>query len=728
MDLIKFHWNRLLLLILAASSCFATDDEVSRYYEDHGLTQLIRELTLQATRCAYRNDARSEITIICGQAHLRKSDFIDPEYTYRLRNSSGKTIHPATSFWANTDKKRTQASALRAGTVPVINAFKFIQISEYDSNRDILNVDGIDESLSQSGEAAHNLVSFLLSEAPLNEDKHLEQYVLNPNTYGSFSKSTVFSKLSRAGQNYLLSHIENATFDLYWIRKLLETDFDPAMMDARQFLAFIDTICLKIQDHPILPPAFLPDETNKRTRLIAFREFLKLQSIRHHMSTPGRKIIAEIHQRLGFPGLTNLIQEKIDSSIYILGKALAQQSDLKAISNRLLQSNIPACFLELAAKHVLLRHPQVHNVLDMIGLNLAKHPIPLIQSPNLHKKLTFVGSIEPIGDGVSPDKMDFFCGKQYPWLSLILPILIKLGYTFEVLDWQDPTIDWSKRRCIFIGPVWGYSKHGDAFNRWLEQRRIEGIKLVNPLSFLRWNAEKTYLSDLQTAGIPVVPTYITKNESLQDLLKIAKSKWDTTDVIFKGVIGAGGFDYLHHTDPEITTSHLKKLMLENNGIVMQPFCPEVSQTGEVSFVFIGNFLSHMYLKVCKKGEERVQVFYGGRSFHFTDKYGNNPPKRVKGDILQFKNKASIKASDLEKTEQQAYYLWSLITDYMTKNDIPPPPVCRLDCISIKNILHVMEIEGLDPYLEFKEASQYVDLKILVPRYTNELLRQYTLNG
>jgi hypothetical protein len=245
---------------------------------------------------------------------------------------------------------------------------------------------------------------------------------------------------------------------------------------------------------------------------------------------------------------------------------------------------------------------------------------------------------------------------------------------------------------------------------------------------LRWNAKKTYLLDLQSEGIPVVPTYIAKEESLEELLEIAQEKWQTTDVIFKGVIGAGGFDYLHHKDSNATSAHLDELRQHNNGIVMQPFCPEVSLIGEFSFVFIGNSLSHMYIKVCKKGEERVQVFYGGRSFHFTDKYGNNPPKAAKKTICQFKKAFSLEESYFQEIEQQTYSLWTKITDYMIRQGINIPPVCRLDCVWIKNQLKVMEIEGLDPYLEFKEASQYMDQRLLLTRYTNELLRQHTLNG
>ena len=40
----------------------------------------------------------------------------------------------------------------------------------------------------------------------------------------------------------------------------------------------------------------------------------------------------------------------------------------------------------------------------------------------------------------------------------------------------------------------------------------------------------------------------------------------------------------------------------------------------------------------------------------------------------------------------------------------------------------MEIEGLDPYLEFKEAEQQYQAGLLISNYVNELLRQYSIYG
>ena len=40
----------------------------------------------------------------------------------------------------------------------------------------------------------------------------------------------------------------------------------------------------------------------------------------------------------------------------------------------------------------------------------------------------------------------------------------------------------------------------------------------------------------------------------------------------------------------------------------------------------------------------------------------------------------------------------------------------------------MEIEGLDAYMEFKEAEQRIGAGVLINRYVDELLRQYSING
>lgn len=359
----------------------------------------------------------------------------------------------------------------------------------------------------------------------------------------------------------------------------------------------------------------------------------------------------------------------------------------------------------------------------------------MINSPTLlphNLVISFVASPEPCGDGIHPETFDYFMGKQYPWLSLIIPELRKRGYPVEVLNWQDSRIQWEKRSCLFIGPVWGYSKKQAKFHAWLTTIQSYNIPLINSMDFMTWNFKKTYLDDLQTAGISVIPTLIVPKEStlpLEEILIQAYEKFDTTDIILKGVVGAGGFDYLHYNadQHEKASEHLETLKAHHRGAVIQPFWKEISEKGELSFVLFGNALSHCYLKVCAPFQELVQVFYGGKSFHLSKEDLSCHSEEFFKKLQEFHPDLKITLEELCLAHGQIYDLFVSLKEFFSKMGISMPPIVRLDCIIKNKQLYIMEIEGIDPYLEMKEASCHDLTKEIINWYTNELLRQVSMH-
>ena len=60
--------------------------------------------------------------------------------------------------------------------------------------------------------------------------------------------------------------------------------------------------------------------------------------------------------------------------------------------------------------------------------------------------------------------------------------------------------------------VWNYQKYPDEFAEWMDKVNANS-QLINPISILKWSAHKSYLKDLESAGIPVMPTvWIRKGE------------------------------------------------------------------------------------------------------------------------------------------------------------------------------------------------------------------------
>ena len=60
--------------------------------------------------------------------------------------------------------------------------------------------------------------------------------------------------------------------------------------------------------------------------------------------------------------------------------------------------------------------------------------------------------------------------------------------------------------------VWNYQKYPEEFAGWMDKVNAVSL-LINPISICRWSSHKSYLRDLEAAGIPVFPTlWIKKGE------------------------------------------------------------------------------------------------------------------------------------------------------------------------------------------------------------------------
>lgn len=93
------------------------------------------------------------------------------------------------------------------------------------------------------------------------------------------------------------------------------------------------------------------------------------------------------------------------------------------------------------------------------------------------------------------------------------------------IPWQQANVDWSRFDAVILRSTWDYFHNISAFLRWLRKLRELGVNLVNPYEILHWNAEKTYLKDLERAGVAIVPTVIVPMQSkilITDLLKEKK--------------------------------------------------------------------------------------------------------------------------------------------------------------------------------------------------------------
>lgn len=360
-----------------------------------------------------------------------------------------------------------------------------------------------------------------------------------------------------------------------------------------------------------------------------------------------------------------------------------------------------------------------------LATNLYTRMNQLLKSPTRRMPtISFVASQE------NTDTLDYFRGNLYPSLSLVIPELQSRGFFVEVLSWEDASIDWSARKCLFIPHVWGYTKKAVAFYEWLEKIKFLKIPLINSIEFVEWDINKNYLDDLQKEGIPVIPTMIIQKEStisFDEILRRAYNLWNTNNIIAKGLCDAGGNGYKRYVSDqeEDMKKHIEILKNEYNGAVVQPFWPEITEKGELSFVFIGNALSHVYLKVCAPDSELVQVLHKGRSFHINQYDLSCKKSEFFKKLKEFRPDLKITLEELVLAHGKIYKLFYDLNKFFSNNNIPMPPIFRLDCVIRNNQLYIMEIEGI-PYLEMKEAISHDENKRVVEWYADEVLRQLSL--
>ena len=90
---------------------------------------------------------------------------------------------------------------------------------------------------------------------------------------------------------------------------------------------------------------------------------------------------------------------------------------------------------------------------------------------------------------------------------LLIEPLRSRGFAAEPAVWSDPDVPWSGCDAVILRSCWDYHLRLAEFLAWVGWLEKAGVPLWNPPEMVRWNANKSYLRDLESRGIPVVPTF-----------------------------------------------------------------------------------------------------------------------------------------------------------------------------------------------------------------------------
>ncbi|MFK8016239.1 MAG: RimK family alpha-L-glutamate ligase [Gammaproteobacteria bacterium] len=194
--------------------------------------------------------------------------------------------------------------------------------------------------------------------------------------------------------------------------------------------------------------------------------------------------------------------------------------------------------------------------------------------------------------------------------DLAYPMLAELGVNAKRVSWRATDEDWAKYDLVVVRTTWDYQDNTERFLTTLREIEAAGPLLANPLPVLRWNARKTYLADLQSKGIAIVPTHF--GEALTPAsLDALVAQFAGVEWVLKPDVGAnsGGVFRLNGA-PDVATRNALLERFKDCGYLAQKFVAAVTRIGEYSVFFFAGEYSHSILKTPKDGDFRVQEDYG----------------------------------------------------------------------------------------------------------------------
>lgn len=210
------------------------------------------------------------------------------------------------------------------------------------------------------------------------------------------------------------------------------------------------------------------------------------------------------------------------------------------------------------------------------------------------------------------------------------------------------------------------------FTNWLIELEVNNIKILNSVHFMKWLLDKSYLLDLERAGVPVVPSKLVQNLDLTE----AYNKMGP--FVLKPCVSASGKNLflIDSAEKAQETQPIYSELSESRQFVLQPFIKEIRTNGEWSLVFIDGIYCFAVHKKPGKDNILVQAEQGG-STNFIE-----PPQ----EVIKF-------AQD---------NLSKIISGY-------DPLYLRLDILQTDNGLLLSECEGVEPELFFRANEKSKDL-------------------
>jgi hypothetical protein len=164
-----------------------------------------------------------------------------------------------------------------------------------------------------------------------------------------------------------------------------------------------------------------------------------------------------------------------------------------------------------------------------------------------------------------------------------------LGVPSMMVSWDDPSIAWGQFSDVVISSTWDSVDRPDDYLAWA-RHVAETSTLVNSFELVEWNLDKVHQLDLDSAGVPTVPTTWVG----------AGDVWSPparTEFVVKPSISAGGRGTVRYAAGDrAAVDHVESLLREGQTVMVQPYLEAIDTEGELNIVLFDGTFSHAVRK------------------------------------------------------------------------------------------------------------------------------------
>lgn len=195
----------------------------------------------------------------------------------------------------------------------------------------------------------------------------------------------------------------------------------------------------------------------------------------------------------------------------------------------------------------------------------------------------------------------------------LLGALRAAGHDARTLAWDadpgadgDPATDPGAFDVCFIRATWNYFEHLDRFLAWCDHAATRA-PLLNPPDVIRWNAHKRYLAELESKGVPIVPTAFVERATPASASTIARERgWPA--VVVKPSVSAGswGTRLFGAGELDAADAYLAEWGAQRD-MMVQRYLPSVQNGGERSLVVVRGELTHAIVKAPRFDDDHESV-------------------------------------------------------------------------------------------------------------------------